>query len=617
LREAWLVPSGQIHVDPAVLNDNQPKFCALTFDDGPDNQYTLAVMEVLDHYGIYGTFFVVGERIASHLDQIETLARHGHEIANHSYSHPDFTRLSASEQRKQLEQTNKAVEPLGIQMRWFRPPYGSFNQQTIKTASELGMETVLWTVDPRDWAQPGVQTIKARTLRNTIPGAVILLHSTNAQTAAALPEIIEALLGQGYEFLTMSQWRKAVSGEVMLKPRDLTPIAAPAAPSHSPSPSHTTTGRMNQSFYQPFDQTQDVPRVVEDLEARSVTDFAHVAWSEIVAVSQLLTPEERKTAKQATPETPVADIPVMPAGTLPVLPEGEEFISHPALDKPEAEATPVVESAPASTPSTPGEPSEQGPLGSALIDLVDLENEWTAWETPARIDPSRFYSRTQSSTGSPGAGSQYYFLSYVPSLDSYTWVELEMYVRLAKLNGLLMIAELEPVAPTCPLSYPYLAYYVSALDQGALVDLTTEGIPEVVDMLLKDKSNIFVVVRPQNLHFFMASHLWSEMHPNMRDFILFRQLTAGMQCDPATEYEAIWDLPPEVEVVKFTQDNRIVLVLFTRLKKQFSVTVPAECQHFSRAVIAPGGYLWIAPIHTAEVSISRSPVVLYYEWAEN
>jgi peptidoglycan/xylan/chitin deacetylase (PgdA/CDA1 family) len=210
LNAAYLVPGGSVKLDRQAIAAH--KFCALTFDDGPDATYTPQVAKVLARYNVPATFFVVGQRVSSRPDTVLALHSAGHEIANHSWSHPDFTKLSAAERKSQITRTTAALEKIGITPRWFRPPYGAFDKSVVKSSQGCGLKPVLWSVDPLDWAQPGVQKIENRVLNGSGNGAVILLHSTNPQTVAALPGIIEKLSARGYTFVTMSQWEQAAMG---------------------------------------------------------------------------------------------------------------------------------------------------------------------------------------------------------------------------------------------------------------------------------------------------------------------------------------------------------------------------------------------------------------------
>ena len=213
IKPSWVVPGGTVSAIPGVLGNQSQKFCALTFDDGPDAKYTMQIMGILDSYGVKATFFVLGNQAQNRLDQVLALHNSGHEIANHSYSHPDFTKISTKQKRQELARLNGLLEPLGIRPKWFRPPYGAYNKTLLNIAASQGLETVLWTLDPKDWTRPGVDKIRRRVLSQTQSGEVVLLHSTNAQTVAALPGIIEGLRAAGFQFVTMSAWRKIVTGE--------------------------------------------------------------------------------------------------------------------------------------------------------------------------------------------------------------------------------------------------------------------------------------------------------------------------------------------------------------------------------------------------------------------
>ncbi|MDQ3024272.1 MAG: polysaccharide deacetylase family protein [bacterium] len=211
LNYAYLLPGGTTRIDRKAVAAS--KFCALTFDDGPDAVYTPKVAAILKRYGVTATFFVVGQRVAGRPDDVRSLVAAGHEIANHSWSHADFTQLSTAGREREIERCQQQLEGLGIKPRWFRPPYGAFNSSVLKCVKGAGLKPVLWSVDPQDWMLPGSAKITSRVLEGSGNGAVILLHSTNAQTVEALPQIIERLQKRGFTFLTMSQWEQAAMGK--------------------------------------------------------------------------------------------------------------------------------------------------------------------------------------------------------------------------------------------------------------------------------------------------------------------------------------------------------------------------------------------------------------------
>lgn len=215
LNQGYLVPSGNTRIDQQLLK-TPLKICALTFDDGPDIRYTMQVHDILRQEGIRASFFVIGRNVDRYPEQVMALAEYGHEICNHSYTHRDMLKLSKSDIKKELQDTNAILGKLGITPRWFRPPYGSFNRMVVELAADQGLDTMLWSVDPQDWMRPGSAVIQKRVLGGAAPGSVILLHSTVSQTVEALPAIIAGLQRDGYSFVTVSEWQQLVSGNLTM-----------------------------------------------------------------------------------------------------------------------------------------------------------------------------------------------------------------------------------------------------------------------------------------------------------------------------------------------------------------------------------------------------------------
>ncbi|MBN2082204.1 polysaccharide deacetylase family protein [bacterium] len=698
LNLSYLTPDGHIAVDQDLLIDMPLKVCALTFDDGPDAKYTAQVMEILDSYGVKGTFFLLGERVQRYPDQVKALVRSGHEIGNHTHQHRDLTKLAVASQQSQIKQADEILDLLGVECRWFRPPYGEFTQDSLDYALSLDMETILWSVDPKDWAQPGAETIKARVLKQTGPGAVILLHSTNAQTVAALPGIIEGLHERGYTFATLTQWRALVTGQAPPPEQGLLQylpqVGGALAVPHQP------TGEV---FYQPYSESQPVPRIIEQLENRTPADRGHVLWSwvranahsaaltggdgrvalrtEPPAASPATAPaaaepdtlvvytnfgtaqelnrvfrqggqnrlhlvEPRRAAPysepiqqietmQAAPEAiAIEDTPVEPAPELPVLPEGEELILPPGRAEPLLpvesapaepadnanaqswlEVVPAEETPPALPVAEPPAPARDLPrMSFRVVDLVDMDNPETLWTPPASLDAEQFqpFQPPVATTG-PLPEPRYYFLAMVGDLEHYTWNELHTYVRLARLSGLVLPGDVYYAPPPPELPYPWTYASQSGTDRSAWIDLTVEDIADVMEVVKRGKQQIFIVVRPANLHFFIAAHTWAEMNTNMRDFVLFRQMTGGMACEAQPAIAGDWQLPEGVELARFSDGPRESLVLYSQSYRPVNVTVPPSCRHMSRAYIDAGGYLKIAGLQDKTVTVDRSPVILYYE----
>lgn len=181
------------------------KRIALTFDDGPYPEITPAILKALEEADVKATFFVVGWRVYEYHDIFTTMNEKGHEVGNHSYDHPHLTSLTAEEIASQLKKTNYAVQKYsGKKPVYLRPPYGSYNDLVLEIVAENDMKVVLWSLNPEDWASPGVDVIISRVLEQASDGSVVLLHDT-WQTAQMLPELITTLKERGYVFVTLSE----------------------------------------------------------------------------------------------------------------------------------------------------------------------------------------------------------------------------------------------------------------------------------------------------------------------------------------------------------------------------------------------------------------------------
>ena len=187
---------------------------ALTFDDGPWNDPPTAdFLHVLESNHAVATFFEIGNQISTY-DPGGTLERRmladGDMIGDHTWTHPDMTTLSASEQTSQIMQTANAIQQAtdGFRPCFWRPPYGSQNSQLVSLARSLGFITIQWDVDTVDWSQPGTATIYQRAVDGAHNGAIILQHSGGGprqETLDALPEEISTLRGRGYKLVTIPE----------------------------------------------------------------------------------------------------------------------------------------------------------------------------------------------------------------------------------------------------------------------------------------------------------------------------------------------------------------------------------------------------------------------------
>lgn len=194
---------------PLYGGNTQLPEIALTFDDGPNPYYTPQILSVLQQYNVKATFFDIGYLVEDYPNIVRQEFKAGNIVADHSWSHPLLTTLSAQALYSQLARASNDIKAVtGVRPLFFRPPYGSYNNQVIAQAKSLGLSSIIWNDEARDWALPGVSVIVSRILGLARNGAIILLHDgggSRAQTVAALPYIITDLRSRGYTFVTIDQ----------------------------------------------------------------------------------------------------------------------------------------------------------------------------------------------------------------------------------------------------------------------------------------------------------------------------------------------------------------------------------------------------------------------------
>ncbi|MFJ7934507.1 polysaccharide deacetylase family protein [Sporosarcina sp. NPDC096371] len=194
------------------------KLIALTFDDGPDKTYTAQILDLLAQYDAKSTFFVIGERAEKFPDLVRRLDDDGHEIANHTYTHPYST--TTDNLKQELKKTNDVIRDItGTAPFLYRPVGGSYNERMINTAVQSGYKVVMWSwhLDTKDWKRPGVQNIVSMVTSGAKPGNIVLFHDAGgdrSQTVAALKQILPALQKQGYTFVTVSELMDRTSVKV-------------------------------------------------------------------------------------------------------------------------------------------------------------------------------------------------------------------------------------------------------------------------------------------------------------------------------------------------------------------------------------------------------------------
>jgi peptidoglycan-N-acetylglucosamine deacetylase len=186
------------------INDGKTKAVALTIDDGPDPTYTPQVLQVLEQYKVTATFSMIGSEVASYPSLAREVAAAGHRVSNHTWSHANLQTLTAANVQSQMTKATAAIHSAtGIEPVIFRAPFGNWSPAVIAQCQQMGMMPMDWSVDPRDWARPGVTSIVSNIMANTHAGSIILEHDgggNRAQTVAALKIVIPRLLDEGFAF---------------------------------------------------------------------------------------------------------------------------------------------------------------------------------------------------------------------------------------------------------------------------------------------------------------------------------------------------------------------------------------------------------------------------------
>ena len=189
---------------PMYYLDDGSKVIALTIDDGPSPVYTPQVLQVLEKYGVRATFSMVGKNVSYYPSIARDVAQAGHTIINHTWNHANLTSLSAAQQLSQINRATDAIHAAaGVRPRMFRAPYGAWSQRALTYCAAEKLIPLDWSVDPRDWAQPGVSKIVSTIMKTTKTGSIILEHDgggNRSQTVAALKIAIPRLLDEGYHF---------------------------------------------------------------------------------------------------------------------------------------------------------------------------------------------------------------------------------------------------------------------------------------------------------------------------------------------------------------------------------------------------------------------------------
>lgn len=178
------------------------------------NEYLSDMLATLKKHHVKATFFLEGRWVRENPELAKMIVQAGHEVGNHSFSHPNMKTLSSAKIREELNQTNKMIEATTkASVRWFAPPSGSYRDEVVKIADEFGLGTIMWTLDTIDWQKPSPETIINRIIPKMHNGAIILMHPTDP-TSKALEQLIVETKKKDYEISTISD---LISEDRMIK----------------------------------------------------------------------------------------------------------------------------------------------------------------------------------------------------------------------------------------------------------------------------------------------------------------------------------------------------------------------------------------------------------------
>jgi len=203
-------------------SSNSPRLIALTFDDGPYPVVTPLLLQTLSDLRVPATFFLIGRDAEQFPDLARAIAAGGHEIADHTLTHPDLDRLGDAAVVRELRDGAAALEriaPDPAERRLFRPPHGRYTAATLRAAQSAGYDTILWSDDPGDWRAVPADALREHVLARTTAPEILLLHSGRQATVAMLPQVVAAFRKAGYRFVTVGSLLRATAPEQINLPQ--------------------------------------------------------------------------------------------------------------------------------------------------------------------------------------------------------------------------------------------------------------------------------------------------------------------------------------------------------------------------------------------------------------
>lgn len=195
---------------PIYSVDTKEKVVSLTFDvNWAEKDNLKSILDILNKYNVKGTFFLMGGWInysEENINKLKSIKEGGHEIGNHSYMHPSFSKIGEGKMQEELKKTDDIIEKYtGERPKLFRFPSGDYNKQAFAKVRSLGYIAIQWNADSVDWKELGADTEYNRIMKAVGPGTIMLFHNNAKYTPSNLEKIIKELISQGYEFKTVGE----------------------------------------------------------------------------------------------------------------------------------------------------------------------------------------------------------------------------------------------------------------------------------------------------------------------------------------------------------------------------------------------------------------------------
>ena len=191
---------------PIYCVDRKDKVVSISFDAAWGNEQTQTLIDILARKEVKATFFLVGFWAEKYPESVKAISAAGHDVGNHSDTHPHLPKLEKEKVLAQIEDCNKKIEAAGApRPTLFRPPYGDYNNCVVESTNELKMHCIQWDVDSLDWKDPTPDDMVKRIKSKIKPGSIILMHNGAKNTPEALPRIIDTIKSEGYSIIPISE----------------------------------------------------------------------------------------------------------------------------------------------------------------------------------------------------------------------------------------------------------------------------------------------------------------------------------------------------------------------------------------------------------------------------